>query len=260
MKANIDIQLSQEELLYLLRSLGLPDLPGMGDRPWGHITQENSLLVMETAGRGLVARGFIHFGSDQIVIEENVRDLLTISAYPQQLVVITHNQGAEASQCNYYHGKDTEIEHRQSYPWIHQFRRGPTGEMGLPLVLGLIENINFGEPTPVFPIPQEKLEEARMLSGKDQQAAADVLSEMGVTLENSEKLTSVLASPKVKILLQAIYELKDPIQQTILSVLADEHSCWLISADQQPGRLAQVMGVDRGRLETAIRSAYLPFK
>ena len=258
MKNLDEITFSQEELIYLLRSLNLPDLPGMGDHPWGHIPEENALLVMETVGRGLVARRIAQFGTAQMEIDADIARLLSECAYPRQMTVLIYNQGETAIHRSFFRGAKYDVEHFLPSPWLHQFKVKPKSDMGLSLIQSLIKDAPNGETGNVISVQQSRLDEIRQLAADDIAGASQQLLELGLTSAFAEKLANVFGAPKIKILLQAVYDLGKNIQQNVFSILADEVSCWLVIAGQPGSSTIQVMQVNRKKLHEIILATFQP--
>ncbi len=259
MKTLDEIRFSQEELLYLLRALNLPDLVGMGERPWGHIPQENALLVMETVGRGLVARGLAKFGIGQMDIESDIARLLSDCAYPRQMLALTYHTDNGAIQRNFLRGKDYNVEHSLPYPWVHHFKMKPKSDMGLELVQSLTKGAPNGATSAVYPVPQDKLDETRQLATDDADAAARSLLDLGLDASHAKSFAAALGVPKTKILLQAVYDFGKTVRQNFYSILADDVSCWLVNAGQPANQTVQVMQVNRKKLNEIILATFQPF-
>lgn len=253
-----EIQFSQEELLYLLRSLNLPDIPGMGERPWGHIPQEQALLVMETAGRGLVARGIVRFGKTQIEVDNAVAQLLRTMAYPVQMTVLTYSLNAQAIPHNFFRGKTFDVEHTLPYPWVHRLHMTPKSDMGESFVQGLLKDVPGSGESPAFSVPQQVLTAIRQDALETSQAS-DTLVEAGLPESMALSLIEVLTAPTSKVLVQAVYQLTE-IEQNMFSILANQDSCWVISAGKPGSPMTQVMQVGPQRLTAIVNNAFQPFK
>lgn len=257
-----EIFFSQEELLYLLRALNLPDLPGMGMQPWGHIPQEQVLLVMETAGRGLVARGIARFGNMQMEIDDDTATLLDACAYPRQMLTLTYDHNGTAIHQNFFRGKQFDIAHTLPYPWVHFFevKKKKKTDMGLGLLQSLVENVPDNEKTSaVFLLQQSLLDEIRNLTVHDSASAIQQLIGAGLTEPLAQKFTNTLRAPKVKILLQAVYDFGEKVRQNVFSILADDDSCWLVSAGEPGNETVQVIQVDRKKLNEIIHATFASF-
>jgi len=254
-----EIRFSQEELLYLLRALNLPDLVGMGERPWGHIPQENALLVMETVGRGLVARGIAKFGISQMDISSDIARLLSNCAYPRQMLALTYHLGNGATQRNFLRGREYDVEHALPYPWVHQFQVKTKSDMGFGIVQSLTKDTPSGETSKAYSVPQDQLDKARQRATDDVEAAARLLLDLGLGDSHAKGFAAVLGAPETKVILQAVYDFGKTIRQNFYSILADKVSCWLVNARQPDSHLVEVMQVDRAKLDQIIFSTFQPF-
>lgn len=258
MKKIDEITFSQEELIYMLRALNLPDLAGMGDYPWGHIPQEQALLVMETVGRGLVARRIACLAPTQMEIDSDVARLLSYCAYPRQMTVLIHDQDKSAIHRYYFRGRNYDVEHTLPNQWIHHFRIIKKSDLGLGLTQSLIKDFPTSENSTVFPIQQVSLDGARRLAINDYSSAVILLNELGLTHPLDEKLAAVLNKPKTKIFLQTVYDFGKKIQQNVISVLADDTSCWVVITGKPADPIVQVMQVDSKKLNQIILAAFQP--
>jgi hypothetical protein len=260
MKIEDEIEYSQEELLYLLRTLNLPDMPGMGDQPWGHIPQENALLVMETVGRSLVARQTIRFEQTQMVVNDKTAKFLKACVYPEQMLALTYNQDGNTINQNFFRGPEFDVEHTQPYPWVHHFKVMPKSDMGFGLIQSILSDAPNGESSPVFQVDQARLDQIRQMANHDVMLASQHLAEAGLAAPLSEKLAHALASPQIKLLLIAVYDLGEDVQQNMFSIFADDQSCWLIGAGQPGSPMAQIMQLGHKKQHEIIQATFLPFQ
>lgn len=251
---------SQEELLYLLRALNLPDLAGMGDHPWGHIQQEDVLLVMETVGRGLVARQTIHFGETQMRVNDEIATLLKVCAYPTQMIACTYSQGEKTVYHNFFRSREFDVEHTQPYPWVHHFKGVPKSDMGFGLMQSILRDAPDGESSPVFQLDQAQLDQIRQTATEQVLLAGQQLAKAGLAAPLSKKLARALAAPQIKLRLIAVYDLNDKTQQNMFSIFADDQSCWLIGAGQPGSPVAQVMQVNRKNQREILEATFQPFR
>ncbi len=251
---------SQEELLYLLRTLHLPDLPGMGDRPWGHIPQEQVLLVMETVGRGLVARQSIEFGDFGMKVKDDIISILKTCAGPHQMMVMSYSQGDETKSRNFFRGDAFDIEHDLPHPWVHRFQITDRSDMGLSLLQSLVKNASDGQSSAVFEISQTELDEIRQEAASNPQKAALALQSKGLTASEAGRLVDAFARPTLKVLAMAFWQLNPEAQGAVFSLLADNESTWLVRVGSPGEPIAQVMQVSRQKLHEFILPIFQSFE
>jgi hypothetical protein len=251
---------SQEELLYLLRTLNLPDMPGMGDKPWGHIPQEQVLLVMETVGSGLLARQVIQFGGYEMKVEEDIMSLLAACASPQQMLLLNYSQGNETIAHNFFRGQAFDIEHDLPHPWVHRFQQTEKSDMGLALLQSLTENTPDGQNSDVFEINQAELDEIRQVAAGDPEKAAQALQSKGLPADEAGRLSRVFAAPTLKMLVMAFQQINPEPQGSVFSLLADAESTWLVSAGKPGDPIAQVRQVGRQELQNILVKTFESFE
>lgn len=243
---------SQEELIYLLRTLSLPDLPGMGEKPWGHIPQDQALLVMETVGRGLVARQAIAFGEASMKVDENISHLLKTCAGPWQMLVLNYRLGNEAKSHNFFRGETFDVEHDLPHPWVHRFDIIEKSDMGQALLQSLLENAPDCPDSAAFEIAQTDLNEVQQNAGNDPIQAAAILQSKGMPNAEAGRLASAFASPALKILVMAFWQMNPEAQGSVFSLLANHESTWLIKTGNAEDMITQVMQVSKSKLREFI--------
>lgn len=262
MDENFIIRFSQEELLFLLRRQNLPDLPGMGDHPWGEITEDSATRIMETTGRSLLARGAISIFQDGISIDKPVHAILAACAYPEQMVILNSIISDQSYQVSFSRVTEFDVIHTLPYPWIHQFEVFPMhgSDMGLNQVEEWLEPVSYGQISPEIIIEQNKLKEIYTLVSTDSAAAQTLLVENGLPAEVSKRFTGALKNLNVKIFVQCVYQLEPVISQNVFTIVSDANSCWLIFNEQIDSAFVKIIEADRSRLDTTIQLAYKPFE
>jgi len=122
-KNQMVINVSQEELLYILRTLGAPAIPGIDPQIFLDITEKEIAVAVGVAGRALIARGFINLNDkgEQIVTEAPLA-LIGTCALPR-FSVLAEETTADTAQGIFWHGTNSLIiEHNIPMRGIHKFR------------------------------------------------------------------------------------------------------------------------------------------
>lgn len=248
------ILFSQEELIYLLRTLSLPDLPGMGEKPWGHIPQEQALLVMETVGRGLVARQVIEFGEASMKVDEYISRLLQTCAGPRQMLVINYRLRNETVSRNFFRGQEFDVENDLPYPWVHRFEIVEKSDMGRALLQSLLKDAPDCSDSAVFEIAQADLNEVQQNAANDPDQAAQILQSKGLPGNEAGRLARAFASPTLKIMVMAFWQMNPEAQGIVFSLLANHESTWLIKTDNAGEAVTQVMTIGKSKLQEFIQA------
>ncbi len=125
MKNNNDLVLnvSQEELLYLLKILGAPSIPGIDPNIFEGATERDIGVAVGVAERALIARGLVVPGGDgRVNISEVALALVGTCAMPN-FSVITEITTEDTAQGLFWHGTENiVVEHNLPIRGIHKFR------------------------------------------------------------------------------------------------------------------------------------------
>ena len=122
------VNLSQEELLYLLSIFRLSTLPGLDGKMLEGMSEREMAVAAGTAQRALFARGFIFPDQNgKIEVEEAVVALVGICALPSFSIVM-EVATLKTAYGLYWHGTEhISVEHVIVMPGIHKFRSLPQG-------------------------------------------------------------------------------------------------------------------------------------
>ena len=125
-------RLTQPKLLFMLRLLELPDLPGVGEKPWGDTDLGTARQQFHEAGLALQTRGLVWLDENhKPVTDPNSTQLLSASAYPSQMTALAykHYQGP-VTRIYYYRRDKLDVRHTLLLEHIHEFQALPCSDMG----------------------------------------------------------------------------------------------------------------------------------
>ena len=131
--------------------------------------------------------------------------------------------------------------------------------MGFSQVMGWLEPNSGGQISSEFIVEQQKLQEVYALVSSDVALAQSLLVESGLPAEISAEFLDVLKKNTIKILVQAVSQLRPELRQKVFTVLVGALSCWIVTAGQSDNTIATIMQVDRSYLDAALLSAFTPF-
>jgi len=120
----IDIRLSQDELTFLLRALGVPQIPGF--TPPQAFSEEAAGVVART----LLARGFIQIGPDGVLVDQGVAAAAAGGATTERaMLLIAHHPTDEAQDSPhwFYLIPNFTLYHSVPMPGIHRFKTEANG-------------------------------------------------------------------------------------------------------------------------------------
>lgn len=192
-------------------------------------------------------------------IDKDISVLIRACTHPNKMLNLTYDQNGKTIHQNFFRGNGFDVEHAISYPWIHHFKVMPKSDLGLALVKSLLRDVTVGETSSVVSVQQNLLNEIRKLAVENAAAARQELLKIGLVAPLAEKFANALGAPKIKILLQAVYNLEEDVQQIVISLLADDAACWVISAGHPGSEIAQVMQVSPKKLNTIVLTTFQPF-
>lgn len=259
----MNLQVSQEELIFLMRALDLPDLPGIGEKPWGNIELETAQGAFQTAGRALLARKFISINGDQnISVEESIKNTLSTCAYPDQLAAFRVENGTDpAQQIFYYRSAKNFIRHSVDEYQIHLFESSKKTDMGLVDLESLISTSKWRFTSTLIEVNQEIFEKAMEAAHGEKEDCIKILSNSNLKTDKIHPLADVMINTGTRIYLQLIYKLNPKIEQNTISFMWNSDSCWFIEYPTQAGNTnLRIRAIDYQQFKKIIKAAFIHFK
>lgn len=180
----LQLNLTQAELLWLLRFLNIPDLPGIpGGLVPGEITAEAEAGALVNALQSLQINGLVRQNEDgKAAVDGGVVGILGACARANQFIFIRRFTQAGPSMVNAYLLPDLSILHEQPLAFSHRFSAVSDkavfqGLLREQLALPRVDPLPFEEQ----PVTREALNAARVLLVRDKKpdAACQVLVEAG---------------------------------------------------------------------------------
>lgn len=229
--SSMHCQLSQAELLFILRALNLPDLPGIGERPWGEVELEEAKQQFRTAGLALKARGWIWLdeNSGQPSVEPSLQAIVSTCAYPNQMMALIYNIIPSAPvEAYYYHRGELTVRHTWTEVLMHDFQSTNDSDMGKAMLTALFENYFWTFESPISEIPFDVYEQVTKLTFIDPEKARRYLMGAGVAPDICALFINGVHDHKVQIQAQWVYQFTPRILQNSLVFFIGPSSCWLV--------------------------------
>jgi hypothetical protein len=257
------LRLSQEELLFLVRLLNLPDLPGIGDKPWGEIDLDSAQRAYQAAGRGLLARNLtsINEDGDIISVDDSIKEVLTVSAYPDKMAAMQLDISEDLSdEIYYYNSADISIRHSFDEFKIHSFESHKNTDMGFSEINRLMSFVKWDFASNIFEINQELFEQALQAAQTSKEECVKILEESGLDNSSIDHLSVVLANTEISIYLQLIYKLNPEIDQNKISFMWNFDSCWFMEYPVQAGEpIVRIRAIDHTQLKKISKTSFHHF-
>jgi hypothetical protein len=201
----VNVLLSREELLVVLRSLGVTTIPGLDDDPQGPLTAEQQALALTVAERALQARALIERRDDSWAIHNALLSAVGVCAFPQKMFYAYHWPAGAPFPVRYFgHQRGGEcIVHTRPAEVLHLFTRLPSVAL---MVEQLLAFCAWRDPAPAprpgFSLNRADLAQVRSCAERGETAAAQaLLIEHQAAAETAQALVETLAhQPRVSII------------------------------------------------------------
>lgn len=230
LKSAGQFQLTQAELLFALRSINLPDIPGVGEKPWGEMELDEARGQFREAGLKLKSRGWVWLDekTGQPSMEKSLQDVLGACAYPKQMMALVHRVSPSAPVEDYfYRWDDLIVHHTLPQPLQHNFQVSPDSDMGYRLFENLFTSFSWDFESPVGEIPQTAYDQAVQLAFTDSDQAHQVLREAGLSVALGEQFLKGVSDHQVQVHAQWVYEFHPITRQNIIIFFANKQACWM---------------------------------
>ena len=131
--------------------------------------------------------------------------------------------------------------------------------MGATIVRGLLQNLpKDSSMTAIYKIDQKALAEAQELAQHQTADAVEKLIAAGMAVQQAEACTKTLSNLKILVVLQLIYSLQ-PVVQQVMTVIADDIGCWLISADGVGADMVTIQSLSAEQVTQTLEQSFKPF-
>lgn len=246
------INLSREEVLFVLHQLGLHDWTGLDADPLGEVGPELQPRILAVAARALQARALAQRTEDGWTLDEAIRDAVTICAYAPKAIYVYHwPVGAELPTRTFCHVLDGRAAiHTYPAEGQHQFnyfrQANPTHLANTVLAAcGGVAPLTLVEQ--IYRLPSTRFAEARGRAiGGDPAAAAALLAEDDLPdLVVSPLLAAVTGAAAVSIIQLAtqVDDRLDQIDCTLVQAAGSDgapDATWLIEVAPANGGMLTV--------------------
>jgi hypothetical protein len=237
------ITLGFEDLLVMLRVLGIRQLFGMPEDPMAGVPAEQANAALAAAERSLRARGFLQVSDDQerVIVYSPVAAMILTCALAPGVLRVFATAGGGPQTLRYYHASpDMAVEHSFPERGLNCFTAAPTFRH---LSGRLFDMLKIGQqPQPAVAAgttTEASLQKARDLARADQQSAASALQKGGLAEATALRVGRALSRPLCTATVSAAYADENiPVQG--LALIVEESAIWGVVSGEQEGT-AQVL-------------------
>lgn len=232
---NTSFTLTQPELLFMLRLLELPDLPGMGEKPWGDIPVEQAEKQFQEAGQALQSRGLVAVNDQQQpTADRGLIQSLQCAAYPERMSSLAWraDSGAVAQVHHYRRGEAFVRQHSQD--GNHSLTLAEHSDMGQEDMLAVFQSPGWPSPQGRgFELPAALYEQAADLAGADRPAAEALLVGAGLDKDLAARLATCFQTGKRRANLRWVHQLSPSPAISAITVWTSAESVWVVETDGQ---------------------------
>ncbi len=232
----INIQISREELLFVLNLLQAETVPGLDADPLGELSPEGRDLALTVAERALRARGLARVGEDgQVTVHNSLLTAVGVCAYSANTVFVYHwSENGESPVRFFGHIRDEDITiHTRPEDVLHSFTLLPSMEHLIQEVLDVCEYNDVPESQSFeSTLLSDHFVKARDLaSSGEPQKAIDLLVSNNANPEMAGAfVTTLTGSPRISILQTLKQDRSDVVLKRDFTILQNNQYAWLIAA------------------------------
>ena len=234
----INILVSRDELLFVLKALEAEYIPGLDPEQLGQLTPAQQTVASVVAGRALRARALAQ-GSDagELQIHTALLTMVGICAYPQNVVFVYHwpaNAEIPRRYFGYLRGDDI-VAHTRPEDVLHLLSLLPDKSYLIDQILTVCQwdeapespGLEFNLPNPIFVTARELVEEG------DLAQARQVLVNSGTPVSAAAALVQTLShTPRVSIV-QTVKQVENgAISRRDITLLQNGQHAWLAVAPE----------------------------
>jgi hypothetical protein len=234
----INILVSRDELLFVLRALEADYIPGLDPEPLGQLSNAQETVAMAVAGRALRARSLAQ-GPDggELQIHTALLTMVGICAYSQNVVFVYHwPPNADVPQRFFGHLRgDDIVAHTRPEDVMHLLSLLPDKAYLIDQILTVCQwndvpeapAVEFNLPNPAFASVRELVDEG------DLTQARQVLANSGVPASAAEALVQTLShTPRVSIVQTVKQGADGAISRRDITLLQNGQHVWLAIAPE----------------------------
>lgn len=252
------IRLTYEELLFLTRQAGQSLLPLMSDPEQKGIDEKVTPFLLEAAQRSLLARRILMpTDNGKIMLDQAVQAILILCNQPEKMWIhITQAKEQPIQQTYSFYADGLMTSVREDLPDLFSFLLTPDVQLDWE---GEALEAMAASPqitTQAYALPTAVYNQVQEQAADDAALALSILQENGVPRSEARAFLQAMADPQLTHVLQFVYNPGYRSDQDLLTIMADEASCWLVKADSVETDTVTVQAVDADTVNHEVESAF----
>lgn len=231
--------LSQEELLYLLRLLKIPTLPGISPKAWSEIPDSDFAVMLGAGERSLQARELLRLEGDQWVLEVTVAGILGFCLRPTYGLLVKRTVlGEDLAQSVIYHlSARLHLKHH-AINGVHHFTLFPDSAAVFENIQNMILGDDMNEASEYHEVEFEVPTPALLLTaiGRHTESESDTinrLQQLGMSGPVVTELTRIMRHELVSTSIVGVWRTpEDETPPTTFGILQSANQWWLLTTKQ----------------------------
>ena len=257
----VSFTIGQEELQLILKVLKVSTFPGLSI-PANDQSEEVNAAVLLAAGRGLLARGLATVDTEgKISLNPVLCTTIGRCAALQQMSTIIHWQHQQKPIIQYhYRHSDYTVVYRPHPVGMHQFRLSTDIDMGGDAVRDGLADVPQASPSgPVVTLPRTTLTEIKKLPSEQSDVAVTHLVTAGMPPLHAPQLVQAMLNAALIVTFQLLYRVQPDPPQQMVTVLADDATCWILQAQHAQAPHVSVQCVTPAEVQRMVETTFARF-
>lgn len=228
----VNILLSREELLLVLKLLGVEAIPGLDADPQGAWDAGQEALALRVAERALRARALADVRDGQVALHNALISAVGTCAFPHKTVFVYHwpAGGEEAIRYFGHMRGDEVVVHTRPADGLHLFSRLPSaGYFTDQLLTACAVTADKPALSGGFTLASAAFTRLRQLAeGGSTQTALDLLRQTGLDAVGAEALVATLAHAPAVSIIQMRKQQDGAVAGQEFTLLQNSQHAWLV--------------------------------
>lgn len=229
---NVGIQLSREELLYMLYLIKTDYILGLEPDPMGKMSTEQIELGLVFAERSLRARELAAIDNKgDLQVDSSLLAMIEACAYSDFVVALHYFQPEGLRQKIFWHRRQGLIvKHTIPSAELHHFSFTKEGDL---LINEILSYCNISQPKvvnlPKFQVKSDLLGAVKESANVDMKKAIELLTEVNVPADSAYEICTILSGKYSIAALHLAHQSKNnELAKNELTVLSGETSTWMM--------------------------------
>ena len=240
------VQLSREEVVYLLALLKTDFILGLDPDPMGEMTKEQMKIGLIYSERALRARNLAAIDAKgELQISSTLFALIETCAYAEFSVAVhSFPAGAPSQQAFWHKRNDLIVRHTKPSTPLHLFDFVQEEKLAQDIFsvcdISKFSDAKYSEAKTTHKI-LAKIKEG----SPDAEAIASILTKDGVEAETAKELGALLANDHTVIAIHAVHQKEnDELEKNKLTILSGETSTWVSQDDDDNVVIKSIIETD----------------